>query len=406
MNENPAAEGRRLRVGLVANEFFDSAVGRLGGFGWATRQVARLFSGDPSLGVDLTLLTGELRAARARRQVEVHGTKLVLREAPVWRHVRALQRERLDLLLTIDYRPNYRAIFRALPRTPVVVWVRDPRSPEDVAKVSTLRIPAAEHVEPEGIQPFDCTSLAGVARLSRLLRRPMLFATPAPHLTEKTRGTYGLDVPELHFLPNIITLGPKDLTKSERPRVVFLGRLDPIKRPWLFAELARAFPEAEFLFLGKAHSDGDAAWRPGDLPPNVRLMGHLGEREKLDVLSSAWVLVNTSIHEALAISFLEALACEMPILSCQDPGGLVSRFGVYTGRWDGTGMDGMPSFVEGLGRLIGDGDTRRALGAAGRRWVSETHTPAGFLAAFDRLCALAGAGSRVEGERPGPGDRG
>ncbi len=126
------------------------------------------------------------------------------------------------------------------------------------------------------------------------------------------------------------------------------------------------------------------------LPPNVRLLGHIDGPEKLRVLSSACVLVNTSIHEGLPVSFLEALACETPLLACVDPGGLVSTFGVYAGRFDGSGLDALPSLAAGLERLLADADLRARLGQAGRRWVEATHSRERFLEAFRDLCARAG----------------
>ena len=40
--------------------------------------------------------------------------------------------------------------------------------------------------------------------------------------------------------------------------------LDPIKRPWLFAEIAKHFPDVEFLFLGQSHFRGEGAWEIRD----------------------------------------------------------------------------------------------------------------------------------------------
>jgi glycosyltransferase involved in cell wall biosynthesis len=196
--------------------------------------------------------------------------------------------------------------------------------------------------------------------------------------------------PEVSFLPNIIDLNPGEVSKSAHPRVVFLGRLDPIKRPWLFVKLAEQFPEVEFLFMGQSHFKGEGAWRPVDLPANVRLLGHVDGEEKLKTLASAWVLVNTSIHESLAVSFLEALACETPIISCQNPEDVVSRFGIYVGRWDGDGLDALPQFGEALKRLLQDTATRLRLGKEGRAWVTQTHSPAHFLSAYRALCASVG----------------
>lgn len=374
----------------MANEFFDAKLGRMGGFGWAARQVARCFHNHSESGVEVVFLSAEMMSSAPPRETTVHGARLLLNQKERFGLWGRLQRERFDLLLTIDYRPGYRRLCMSLPRTPLIVWVRDPRSADDVARIRTLRLPGQDSSEPQGIGFIDCTSLARVVSAARWLRRPVLYATPAPHLAEKVAGTYGVQPPEVHFLPNIVDVSPRAITKDPRPSVVFLGRLDPIKRPWLFTELASRFPQAEFFLLGQAHVHGEGAWESNRLPANVHLMGHLDGDGKESLLSSAWVLVNTSIHEALATSFLEALARETPLLSCQDPGGVVSRFGIYTGRWNGTGMEGLPALAEGLQRLLDDADLRARLGKTGRQWVAETHTEARFLEAFESLCARAG----------------
>ena len=131
------------------------------------------------------------------------------------------------------------------------------------------------------------------------------------------------------------------VTKSEKPRVIFLARLDPIKRPWLFVELARFFPAVEFLMLGQPHFHGPGSWEAGDLPPNVKLLGHVEGTRKHQLVSSAWVLVNTSIHEGLPTSFLEALARETPLLSFTNQEDVVSRFGIYVPGVAETGRTGL-----------------------------------------------------------------
>ena len=378
----------RIKVGIVANEFFDREAGGMGGFGWAARAAARLFAQRPEQGFEAVFLNRTLPpAGEAARP---HDTPLITRGGGWLSDARRLRAERLDLLLMIDYRPSYRFFAGALPRTPVIVWSRDPRTPEDVREVNTLVIPGAGGARPQGISAVDCTSLSTIMRASRLLARPVLFATPAPGLAAKMPDTYGVAPPEVSFLPNPVDIAPGRVSKSERPCVVFLCRLDPIKRPWLFAELAGQFPEAEFLFLGHKHFEGEGAWLPEGLPPNVRLLGHVDGAEKLRVLSSAWALVNTSIHEALPVSFLEALACETPVVSCQNPEDVASRFGFYVGRWDGDGRAALPRFAEALGRLLQDETTRARMGSEGRAWVAATHSPARFLEAFRSLCVRAG----------------
>ena len=389
LDKDEVQSPKKIKLGVVANEFFDLSIGRMGGFGWATRQVAKCFQ-DPELGVEVVFLSREAIATPDQPETLIHGCRLIPRHPNFLEYCRRIWAENFDLLLSIDYRPNYNPLFRILPQTPILVWVRDPRTPEDVAKIATIRIPGEEDVKPQGLWTPDCTPLNGIVRTSQWLRRPVLFGTPASFLKEKVRGTYGVKNAEVALLPNIIDIEPGEITKSEKPTVVFLARLDPYKRPWLFVELARNFPDVEFIFLGKAHFEGKGAWKPEGLPENVRLMGHIVGEEKIRLLSSAWVLVNTSIHEGLAVSFQESLKCETPILSSVDPEGVVSRFGIYVGRWDGSGREGMPEFIEGLTRLLEDHELRTRLGKEGRQWVSQIHNKSHFLEVFQELCNKAG----------------
>jgi len=335
-------------------------------------------------------IAGEHMAQRGAPEANAHGSRVILRQPTRLANLRAVRKERFDLLLTIDYNLGYSVYMRALPRTPIIVWVRDPRTPEDAARILGVRIPGAEDEAPQGLMSHDGRSLARIARESGWLRRKLMLATPTPLLVRKLEGTYGVEPWDFFFLPNPILLDPSDVRKSERPTVVFLARLDPYKRPWLFAELARHFPQVEFLFLGQSHFTGPGAWRAEGLPPNVRLMGHVGEQEKLRLLSEAWVAINTSVHEGLAVSFLEALICETPLLSCVNTGFVVSRYGIYTGRFDGGGVESIGAFRAGLQTLLDDPALRRDLGRQGRAWVRSTHSLSTFVAAFNRLVAHAG----------------
>jgi glycosyltransferase involved in cell wall biosynthesis len=386
-----------FKLAIIANEFFDLGLGpgRMGGFGWAARQVSRLFA-DPSLDTTVVYFTGELIGAPPGEHTVVHGRPLILRQPTLRADFLRARSESPDLILMVDYRPSYRWICHALPTTPLIVWVRDPRPPDDVAKVASLRIPGTGDELPlSALQP-DCSSLGSVALTSWRRRRPLGFASPAPHLRPKVEGMMGMAVDSFDLLPNPIDLDAGGVARSPHPRVAFLARLDPYKRPWLAVELARRFPTVEFLLAGKAHYHGARAWRPEDLPSNVRLLGHVDDREKSRLLASSWVLLNTSIHEGLAVSFLEALACRTPLLATVDPGGVVSRYGVFAGRSDGTGLAALPALEAGLRRLLSEPRLREVLGARGSTWVSSTHSRWRFLEALAALASRAGL-------RPPPG---
>jgi glycosyltransferase involved in cell wall biosynthesis len=373
---------RQPSIGIVSNEFFDSELGRMGGFGWAARTSAECFAAWPELGFRPLLLPGrgELKRSNARRS---NGVPL-LRFEETRRYAWAHRAAGTSLLLTIDFRPNYLPVLERAPRVPLIVWVRDPRTPDDMQKIGTLRLPSSA-AAPAGVPVFDCTVLAPFVRRMSSAGTPVAVAATAPGVAmAKVQATLGLDLAEIPLLPNPLDIAP-EVTKSPRPTVAFVGRLDPIKRPWLVFELARRLPEVDFVLAGRLHFTGDGAWEPGRLPANVRVLGHVDGAGKTELLASAWMLVNTSIHEGLAISFLEALHCATPIVSCQDPESVTSRFGLYVGRWDGDGMDAIDDFEAAIRQLVDDHELRTRLGHEGCAWVRATHTREHFATSFARI---------------------
>ena len=76
--------------------------------------------------------------------------------------------------------------------------------------------------------------------------------------------------------------------------------------------------------------------------------------------------------------FLEALACETPLIACCDPEGIVSRFGIFVGRHYGTGLEALPALELAVRELLNDTSRRLRLGAEGRVWVNATHSQPNF----------------------------
>lgn len=375
---------RPRRLGIVANEFLARELGRMGGFGWAARESARALAREwPA--TESIFLSCEHRSEDFGHELEVHGRRLltVPPEGVSWRE--RLRAERLDALLTIDYRPSYESLLAAFPRRRTVVWVRDPRSQGDMVRIAGLRVPGLNG-QPPGTRAVDCTELGRLVRRRRLGRRPKVrLATVAPRLlSARAAEVYGTPGGSLPLLPNPLEPAARP-RRAARPSVVFLGRLDPIKRPWILIDVARRLPDVRFDVLGRVHFEEDGAWAPRELPPNVHLHGHVDGEVKDRVLGEAWALVNTSIHEGLPVSMLEALAAETPVIACLDPDRVVSRFGVDVGRFGGDGLEAVPAFERAIRGLIARPERVSQLGGEGRRWVESTHTPGRFAAALDGL---------------------
>jgi glycosyltransferase involved in cell wall biosynthesis len=110
-----------------------------------------------------------------------------------------------------------------------------------------------------------------------------LVAATCQFLIPKAREVLALPAQyPVHLLPNIID----NIVKSLRPSFGFLGRLDPVKRPWIFFALAQKFPQADFLVMGQPHFLEAQNWTPAVAPANLKLLGHIDGEDKSEALAS------------------------------------------------------------------------------------------------------------------------
>lgn len=170
------------------------------------------------------------------------------------------------------------------------------------------------------------------------------------------------------FLPNPVKIPRRILKKSDEPTVVFLARWDYVKIPEMFFNLARLFPKVRFIALGRCHVDPlrDAKLRRKySKIPNLEMPGFVSEEEKTKILEEAWILVNTSIHECLPISFLEGAAHKCAILSHEDPDGFATKFGFKAEL-------SLKSYSKGLTYLL-DNERWKSFGEKAYEYVNEVH---------------------------------
>jgi glycosyltransferase involved in cell wall biosynthesis len=378
-----------VHVAVVANEFLDPALGRVGGFGWAASRAIEALR-TPGSGVDrVTVLPGtDFSGPKGCRVLGAPTVRPHRRRR--WNQLRLLGR-RPDVMLCVDYRSSYKVWFQALPSVPILIWVRDPRLPEHWAAIDALRIPGRDQERVAGIGHLDTRSLGAYARCQPVAERPIVPVCKVPHLADRVPAVYGLE-------DRGLLLCNPDLAPADRPRrpagagpnVLFLGRLDPIKRPWLFLALASRLPEVRFRVVGQSHFAAEAGgWSlPTSLPPNLELLGNLDGADKYRVLADADLLVNTSVYEETPVSVLEAFAFEVPVVSLTDWGGLAERFGAHVrARDDAEAVEGL---TEAVRALLEDDERRRRLGRAARCHVQTEHGTQRFLEQFRTLRRVVG----------------
>ncbi len=167
--------------------------------------------------------------------------------------------------------------------------------------------------------------------VKRSLRKVNKVFCAAKFLNDKVSQKYSLKN-KVEFFPTPIEVPKRNIVKSDQPLVCFLARWDKRKKPELFFQLAKSFPEIKFIATGKGRNikyDRYLRIKYSGLK-NLIMTGFINQFETdtlSKILETSWILVNTATREGLPNSFLEALAHKCAILSSVNPENVTEKFG-------------------------------------------------------------------------------
>jgi glycosyltransferase involved in cell wall biosynthesis len=306
-----------VKVCLISVEIF--AWGKYGGFGKATRTIGR----------ELVKRGIEVFAVVPRRTGQKPVEKLdgftVLSFAPHFPFSAIKLFKECDADIYHSCEPSFGTYLamKAIPQKKHLVTCRDPRDFEDWKMEFAL--PSLNKLQVIHNYIYENNFL-----VKRSVRRMDGVYTTAKYLVPKVRSIYGLDVDPV-FLPTPVII-PEKVIKSEKPTVCYVARLDRRKRPEMFFDLARKFPEVHFIAIGRSR---DGKWdsylrEKYSNTPNLEMTGFVDQFTSnlhTQILEKSWIMINTATREGLANSFLEASAHRCAILSFVDPDGFATQFG-------------------------------------------------------------------------------
>jgi len=359
-----------MRVCLISVEIF--AWGKYGGFGRATRTIAGELR---RRGVDVTVVVPRVKRQPAQQELDgipIHAVKPQRWPSAIelFRHVNA------DIYHSEEPSLGTYLAMRAMPERVHVITFRDTRDAHDWR--TELSMPSLSSAQVLANWLYEDNWL-----VRRAVRNADALFAAAKFLIPKAKSKYNLkETPQ--FLPTPVNI-PARVEKAIEPTVCFISRWDRRKRPEIFFELARSFPQVHFIAAGKSRDeDWDRYLRAkyGQLP-NLEIVGFIDQfqsDEIYNILSKSWILVNTAAREGLPNAFLEASAHRCAILSFVDPDGFSSQFGYHASRDD---------FAHGLETLLSN-DGWRACGEKGYDYVSQQFQRDiaidQHLAIYQRLC--------------------
>lgn len=249
---------------------------------------------------------------------------------------------------------------KAMPNAVHLITCQDPKGFDEW--VQEFRFPSKSKLQVVQNYIFEANYL-----VRKAIRAAHAVYVPAKYQCEKARMLYHLDAPA-RFLPTPIEIS-EQVTKSETPVVLYMGRLDYRKRPEMTLDLAKEFPEIQFKIAGKARIPAYEEKLKGAYGhlANVEFLGFVKQFKgnlHHELFAQAWIYINTSIREGLPNSFIEASGHKCAILSHVNPDSFSSAYGYHVADHD---------FAAGLRWLLAE-DQWKAKGEAGFEYVAQTYS--------------------------------
>lgn len=365
---NDEAQNKKIKVGLLIDEFFGGAGTAFGGYGFLARKYIAKYIPNKDIQIDVLLGKGK----RKFWAQHFHEDDVDLYRLPRNKHMaqRWLKKQNYDIYLSIELTTDFVLKHETDPNKKLILWIQDPRPQYEWDEINTVKL-----------FPESCYYNQKIYDLVHEwdLQKRVSFISQGYFLNSKAIDLYNLDknVP-IQYLPNPVDIDFSFDASSfpKKDKIIFLGRIESVKRGWLFCEIAKRMPEYDFYMLGQSFREKDKnskiMGKYQDIP-NLHFAGHVDGIEKETFLKEAKILVNTSIHEALPVSFLEALAYGTVLVSNRNPENLTSKFGIHVGDVLGDGFDKVDLYVNAVKELMTNDKRRKELALSAIKYIRDNH---------------------------------
>ncbi|MBI5197025.1 MAG: glycosyltransferase family 4 protein [Nitrospirae bacterium] len=171
-------------------------------------------------------------------------------------------------------------------------------------------------------------------------------------------------------------------SQKHPPRVVWVGRINRVKRLELLIEVASDLPDIHFDVAGKP--DGEDSYSQEVLTraralPNVTIHGMVRRDRLPHLYKNASLLCCTSLYEGFPNTFLEAWSHGLPVVSTYDPDDLISAHKLGIAAADKHGL------VSGIKALMESPDLWPMISENARRYFSSNHALDPVMIRFEKV---------------------
>lgn len=107
---------------------------------------------------------------------------------------------------------------------------------------------------------------------------------------------------------------------------IWVGNFREIKRPEWIVDIAEANPQKSFAVVGASLGNYTQLCKKFAELPNVEYLGSKTLFETTQIVAQSKCLLCTSVKEGFPNTFLQALSCNVPIISTVNPNGMIDKY--------------------------------------------------------------------------------
>lgn len=357
---------KKIRVGLLVEEFFDKDIGGFGGYGILAREYICRYIPNADIEIEVIVGTANVHLIKTieRDGIKIHylpkniSSKFNIDFLYYLKMKKFFNEKNFDIYLSIEMSKIAYTVMKHQKNKKLIMWIQDPRPKSDWDEIRTLSNP----VEYDAYLNYYSKWEEKISKLLNKLinEKRLILISQGNCLKQKAIDLYKFPKNiEISYFPNPCVLSGNFNITEKKPNILFLGRLTAVKRPWIYFELAKKFPENIFYVCGQGEKLEE--YKNKYKMDNLKFLGHISGEQKDYILRECEILINCSIHEAIPVSFLEAISYGLKIVSCQNPDNITSDNGYFTGIILGDGLDGINEFAKGIEKCLIDYNENNSL---------------------------------------------
>ncbi|WP_315119230.1 glycosyltransferase [uncultured Clostridium sp.] len=156
----------------------------------------------------------------------------------------------------------------------------------------------------------------------------------------------------------------RDVYKSNiKITIGTVGRMCYQKNPLLFNEVAKKFPQCNFIWIGDGELKGELT------SENIKITGWMDRKEVIREVLNFDIFIMTSLWEGLPIALLEAMYLKKPIVA----NNVIGNNNVVFNDYNGFLCNNLNDFVNSIDKLINDTNLINEISSNSKKYILENH---------------------------------